>query len=373
MAVGQAGRLLQLVNRLRRVAPSAARVTSSATRGASGAAKVTGGATKAAQTANTVNKGGRGGLLTPGRVGGFVKGTAQLVAPEIPGLVALGAFGTAGYGLTQAARGALDGSYGDSPDLTSTNPMSARSRLEAGDIEFDAKTGQVKGQNVFDHLTNLVTGTSQEDIKGAGTKIRQEGFYNANQTNIDKLLAASKNSGFIIDPGLRITPGKDGETAYIDNNQNIKTQQELLAEEVRRLNNFEAFKADGAPVTGNMSNVQLNQTKTEFDRAKPTSQESIIARQIQRQTQLDAERLAQQTYQNKLADYQFTLSQARMDHQEKTAAADRQQTLQFKLMDRQDARADRAERSELRDRQDRRAAIASMTKGLAQLGYAFAM
>ena len=105
----------------------------------------------------------------------------------------------------------------------------------------------------------------------------------------------------------------------------------------------------------------------------PFSKRNQARKSEDRALRLEQRQLDQQDYQNKLADYNFRLSEARLTEQSRQAEAQRQQTLQFKIMDRQDARMDRADRLAAADRADRRAAIASMVKGLSQLGYAFSL
>ena len=105
----------------------------------------------------------------------------------------------------------------------------------------------------------------------------------------------------------------------------------------------------------------------------PFSQRNQARKSEERALRLEQRQLDQQDFQNKLADYNFRLSEARLTEQSRQAEAQRQQTLQFKIMDRQDARMDRADRLAAADRADIRAAISSMVKGLSQLGYAFSL
>ena len=359
MAVGQAGRLLQLVNRLRQLAPSAARVTSSATRATGGAARVTGGATKVADAAKkTVPLIPRNPLVGYGNV---AKGLGQLATSPLGAYVGTGGLilgaGTLGTAMvTPAIKGAIQGE--DSP-TTLTNRASEAIRPGGA---YNQDTDRLTGFGLLDQLrASTGLGPRKADLEAAArtklnTKFKESGVA---------LDIARGGGAYKMPTGL--LDRKEGET---------QTEYEArLQPELKRLNAFRtaAGRSDMGGLTGSETLEDLTRLTGDADRAKPTSAESILERELRRQSQLDQERLAQQAYQNKLTDYQFTLSQARMDHQEKQAAADRQQTLQFKLMDRQDARADRAEREAVRDRQDRRAAIASMTKGLAQLGYAFAM
>ena len=359
MAVGQAGRLLQLVNRLRQLAPSAARVTSSATRATGGAARVTGGATKVADAATkTAPLIPRNPLVGYGNV---AKGLGKMATSPVGAYIGTGGLllggGTLGTAMvTPAIKGAIQGE--DSP-TTLTNRASEAIRPGGA---YNQDTDRLTGFGMLDQLRAATgLGPRKADLEATArtkldTKFKESGIA---------LDIARGGGAYKMPTGL--LDRKDGETQA--------EFEARLKPELERLNAFRtaAGRSDMGGLTGSETLEDLTRLTGDADRAKPTSAESILERELKRQSQLDGERLAQQAYQNKLADYQFTLSQARMDHQEKQAAADRQQTLQFKLMDRQDARADRAEREAVRDRQDRRAAIASMTKGLAQLGYAFAM
>ena len=363
MAVGQAGRLLQLVNRLRRVAPSAARVTSSATRGASGAAKVTSGATKATQTANTATKAAAGYNPLQAAFAPF-KGVGQLATSK-PAQTLYAAGGLVGLGTA--------GTVAVENKLNNNSITSLSNRAKGEVANWDTRTGGLEKSDWGDSLLNLLTGTDPQKLLEATRTERNTQFNELEgmQSALEKLNSGVLKDGFTLGNSVKV--GKDGRLVLSDT-MSAKDGSLRVASELARLEKYQALKAKGVTgLTGSDSIAQMEATAEAWRKAQPTSIESQYLAQQQRQNRLDQERLAQQTYQNKLADYQFTLSQARMDHQEKQAAADRQQTLQFKLMDRQDARADRAEREAVRDRQDRRAAIASMTKGLAQLGYAFAM
>lgn len=228
---------------------------------------------------------------------------------------------------------------------------------------YDADRDQLSGFGLADQVrAGLNLGPSKSDVISEAKDELNRQFQ---QTGSANFLREGGN-GFKLASGF--LERRAGETAQEYENR--------LAPEVERLKAFKVAAGNPdiqTPLTGYESVADLNRlTKTAAD-ARPDSPLQIAIRAQEQQQQLMRQQLAQTAYQNKVADYNFQLNNARLDFQAEQAAKDRQQTLQFKLFDRQDARADRAEREAVRDRADRRAAISSMVKGLSQLGYAFSL
>ena len=378
MAIGNAGRLLQLVNRLRRVAPSAARVTSSATRSASGAAKVTGGATKAASTAKQAQNadllqrlsqtGMRNGKFNGvAAVGDTFKGLGTLATRVAPVTLAAGIpiGGTVAAGV--AAKDILGPSVG--------NAMSGDGFIVGAD--------GVARESIADGRLTIRDGQDVLTKFGLADQIRARLGLGPTKSKIVEAGQAQKNTQFqqLSDAQYLKTEASDGfqlQAGFLDRKPG-ETQAEYesrISPEVARLKRFK--QATGNPdiagkLTGNETVAQMNQMASRAADERFDSPLQIALRNEAARIAQDKRASDQMALANKQSDYQFRISQARMDHNAEQAEKTRQQTLQFKIFDRQDARAERADRADLRDRQDRRAAIASMTKGLAQLGYAFAM
>ena len=369
MAVGQAGRLLQLVNRLRRVAQPAARVTSSATRATGAGAKVTGAATKGAQATAAATK--TTPLIPRNPLVGYAqvaKGLGKMATSPVGAYIGTGGLILGGGGL--AIKGGTD-VFG--PSVASAMKGDGFVVGADGTARDAIADGSLTIRNGQDTLTQFDLASQVRAKFGLGptkAQVVERGQQLLNtqfgQLTDAQYLKNNTTDGFQLQAGF--LQRKPGET---------QAQYEgRLAPEVARLKRFKT--AQGNPdlagkLTGNETIAQMDQMASRAADQRFDSPLQIALRNEAAQLRQEQQRIDQMALTNKQTDYQFRIQQARLDHESKNAERNRQQTLQFKIFDRQDARAERAERSELRDRQDRRAAIASMTKGLAQLGYAFAM
>ena len=348
MAVGGAARLLSLLGRLKPAASAASKAASK-----SGAAKGLG------------NIGMRGGKFSAtAAVGDTYRGLGQLTARVAPVAIAAGA-PVVGAGL--AVKGASDvlgpnvANAIDGKGFVIGDETAGVKAVTSGN--YDSDRDQLSGFGLADQVrAGLGLGPSKSDV------ISQA------QTELNRQFQQTGSANFLREGGngFQLTDGfldrRAGETAQEYENR--------LKPEVDRLKAFKVAAGNPdiqTPLTGYESVADLTRlTKTAAD-ARFDSPLQVAIRAQEQQTQLMRQQLAQTAYQNKLADHNFALSNARLDFQQEQAEKNRQQTLQFKLFDRQDARADRAEREAVRDRADRRAAISSMVKGLSQLGYAFAL
>ena len=228
----------------------------------------------------------------------------------------------------------------------------------------------MKAPDLGDRLLDIVTGTDRTKLEDATRKKRNAEF---NKTYADDLLRLQQGlkDEFKLGSGVKIN--ENGELVLSDT---LTSQQggKRINSELDRLNVYEDLKGKGVTgLSGSQTISQMNATAEAWRKEQPTSLEQQLIRAEQdRLRQYEQTRL-DRLYQDKMADYRFQLENTRYEHQREEAHKDRQQTLQFKLMDRQDARLDRADRVAREDRADKRAAISSMVKGLSQLGYAFAL
>lgn len=327
------------------------------------AGAVTAGGSRLLQLLTKLKPGAGKALMDPGRVVNVVKGAGSIIGRELPGLTVLGGIGAGGAGLYTAAESRLN--------PNSSNTLSNRAKGEVAN--WNTETGTIEKNDWGDDLLNLLTGTNRTQLEEATRKERNKQFNQKADVKIalEKLNAAARSDGFTIGNG--VTVGKDGRVVLSDNmdsaEQGLRVQSEL-----ERLQTLQDLKAEGVEGLGGSDSVSTMERKaTAWRKAQPTSVESQLARSLERQAYTDEMNRLDRLHRDKVLQYDREYNMGLMNHQAEQAHKDRQQTLQFKLMDRQDARLDRADRVAREDRADRRAAIASMVKGLSQLGYAFAL
>ena len=335
MAVG-AARLLSLLGRLKPAASAASKATK-ATKGA--------------------------GLNFPARVLDTYGQLGKAVVSAAPTVAAVAAPPAVGLGLVSAG---LNAAPEDAKEgFLSNFGLDAETRGK-NDTSFDRSTGSIK--NGFGTwATSVLLGQDSSQLNEAAQKASNKKILDS--TTLDEQLTAALGKHHLSTAGLKLrdTESKEQYGARLLGIQNsldaYNTAAEVLdpADMARLVDSTTGELKSASVINGIVSNKD------------PFSQRNQARKSEERALRLEQRQLDQQDFQNKLADYNFRLSEARLTEQSRQAEAQRQQTLQFKIMDRQDARMDRADRLAAADRADRRAAISSMVKGLSQLGYAFSL
>ena len=193
-------------------------------------------------------------------------------------------------------------------------------------------------------MLNLLTGTDRQKLTEATRTERNTQFNELAEvkTALEKLNRGVSGDGFKV--GNNVTIGADGRVALSDT-MDSKEQALRIQSELQRLEKFQALKAEGVTGLSGTDSISSMESKANTYRKNlPTSVESQLARSLERQAYTDEMSRLDRLHRDKVLAYEREAKQRPAEPSVKASSCGSATNLcNSRMMDRQDARADRAE------------------------------